>query len=1352
MSDDKKTPAGFGDESERLASFGGSVGTETESEKSQENQENVWQVTHEHEGRYQVKVGEEKAELGRGGIGRVLLAVDEHIGREVAIKELLLAKNNQAGIDSSSGKLSTGMARFLREARVTGQLEHPNIVPVYELGQKADGTLYYTMKVVRGNTLRDELRKAKTLADRMKLLGHFTNLCQAIAYAHSRGVVHRDIKPSNVMVGEFGETVVLDWGLAKVRGKEDIRGKEIAREVKEIMDADMGRTIVGDVIGTPKYMSPEQAEGLMEKIDERSDVWSLGAVLYEILTGQAPFVGSPFEVLGRVISHPVVPVSELCADAPGELASVAAKALCKDKGGRYVDGSGVARDMEAFQAGRRVGAHVYGGVDLLRRFADRYRAALAVGGASLLLLLVLSVVMFLRVAEQRDKALTSERQAAEERDQAELHLASALVAGAEADRVQGDLIEARAKARRALELSDSTSARALWNRLQGEPLLASIPLPALGNAIAIRADGGRIAVAGMDGAVRIVSIPTLQVEKTFSTGSAIVWDVCYSPSGGFAAVASDGSLLLWESEEMAPTILPAHAKAARQVSCSSDGKLIASGGDDGVVRLWSIAEKVMVSQLRRGGPGVTDLAFAPDSKTIAIAVADNVIYLHDVDTGEVRAKLKGHSEQIKQVLFSHEGGHVFSAGMDATIRIWDTSSGEQIKKRMLPDGWISSLALSPDGGRLIASNGKQATMLDAEMLSELGALKHESWVVALLFTPDGLHNASLSFQGVLRLIDMAKAGARESLTYAHVGPVWSVGFHPGARQLASVGLDETLRIWDLSTGAPVVQVKPNISQLWGLAYHPSGDSLALAGNVVELRDARSLRLLNTYGGSGLGVVNIDVSPDGRLLAAPSEDRSVRVWEISTGRIVHVLKGHRSMVAQVRFSPSGKQLGSGSHDGTLRLWDVKTGGLIREYAGHEGAAYGPDFSPDGTQLLSAGADATVRLWDLESAESRIVDRCPGYALFPAFHPDGQLIAVPCTDGSIRITDLDKATTRIARGHHGPVRHVRFNATGSMFATAGGDGSVRLWDTASLRSVWNAPFLHASPAELKTHEGWVSLAGEAADAGLSWKKAIEDSADLASQNPKSGLVCILGGRAGIRIWDSKRDVELLKTKHPAARRVIALPDACLTLDFEGRVRMVGKNGDVIDLARTATAISKTADRILLSTDEGVAAFDHQGRGTKTWPLGRKASAICIVGDHLLVGRGYGQIDAFSLKAEEQDNRIRFAQTAQGAVTRIEPATADTVLVGFSNGTYGLWNFVDGEKLRGGQLNGSIEHLLVAGERAFIATDLGSHAVMPLSVFRMTYCDLLKSVWSDVPVVWKAGGVSEEGPPGGHACVLE
>src|SRR5579859_3948886 len=164
------------------------------------------EVTNEHAGRYVADAGE----LGRGGIGRVFAALDRHLQREVAVKELLT--------DGESGApLADAMARFLREARVTGQLEHPNIVPVYELGQRANGTLYYTMRVVRGRTLAQAIADAKTLDVRLSLVNHFSGLCQAIAYAHSRGVVHRDVKPQNVMIGEFGETVVLDWGTSKVR-------------------------------------------------------------------------------------------------------------------------------------------------------------------------------------------------------------------------------------------------------------------------------------------------------------------------------------------------------------------------------------------------------------------------------------------------------------------------------------------------------------------------------------------------------------------------------------------------------------------------------------------------------------------------------------------------------------------------------------------------------------------------------------------------------------------------------------------------------------------------------------------------------------------------------------------------------------------------------------------------------------------------------------------------------------------------------------------------------------------------------------------------------------------------------
>jgi serine/threonine protein kinase len=288
----------------KLASFGGE--TPAEGLKAEAELEDKEHLTLEHPGRYSIK-----GEQGRGGIGRVLIAFDEHIGREIAVKELLPEKGPSGTPPSDSPIRKTGAAaaRFLREARITGQLEHPGIVPVYELGKRPDSSLYYTMKLVRGKTLAEKLHDCHSLRDRLQLLHHFLDLCQTIAYAHSRGVIHRDIKPQNVMVGEFGETVVLDWGLAKVKGQKDIRADAIERDLKLIKEAGAGETVAGKPIGTPAYMSPEQADGRIEEIDEQSDVWSLGAVLYEILTGKPPFEGvNAYEVMGKVLSDPLAPV------------------------------------------------------------------------------------------------------------------------------------------------------------------------------------------------------------------------------------------------------------------------------------------------------------------------------------------------------------------------------------------------------------------------------------------------------------------------------------------------------------------------------------------------------------------------------------------------------------------------------------------------------------------------------------------------------------------------------------------------------------------------------------------------------------------------------------------------------------------------------------------------------------------------------------------------------------------------------------------------------------------------------------------------------------------------------------
>jgi len=332
-------------------------------------------------------------EVGRGGLGRVLKARDDVLDRPVAVKELLTT-------DPGSHR------RFVREALITARLQHPSIIPVYDAGRRNGRSPFYAMKLVGGRPLDRAISEAKTLAERLALLPQVLAVADAIAYAHSQRIIHRDLKPANVLVGEFGETIVIDWGLAKDLSVDDRE----ARSAGPFRSVSTEHTVEGSVLGTPGYMAPEQAAG--EDVDERADVYALGAILYHVVSGKMPHEGTTIdEVIEKVIKGEVKPLRQRVKEVPSDLAAIVDKAMATDPAARYPTARELAEDLRRFQTGQLVGARRYSIVQRLVRWIARHRAIAAVSAVATIVLAVFAAWSINRISKERDEAIVNANRA-----------------------------------------------------------------------------------------------------------------------------------------------------------------------------------------------------------------------------------------------------------------------------------------------------------------------------------------------------------------------------------------------------------------------------------------------------------------------------------------------------------------------------------------------------------------------------------------------------------------------------------------------------------------------------------------------------------------------------------------------------------------------------------------------------------------------------------------------------------------------------------------------------------------------------------------------------------------------------
>ena len=509
----------------------------------------------------------------------------------------------------------------------------------------------------------------------------------------------------------------------------------------------------------------------------------------------------------------------------------------------------------------------------------------------------------------------------------------------------------------------------------------------------------------------------------------------------------------------------------RAMAFSPDGQQLASGGDDGTIRLWNPTTGEQLRQLTGHTNSVWSVAFSPDGQQLASGGVDGAIRLWNPTTGEQLRQLTGHTNRVLSVAFSPDGQQLASGG-DGTIRLWNPTTGEQLRQLTGHTNRVWSVAFSPDGQQL-ASGGDDGTIrlwnpTTGEQLRQLTGHTNSVWSVA--FSPDGQQLASGDDDGTTRLWNPTTGEQLRQLT-GHTNSVWSVAFSPDGQQLASGDDDGTTRLWNPTTGEQLRQLTGHTNRVWSVAFSPDGQQLASGDDdgTIRLWNPTTGEQLRQLTGHTNRVLSVAFSPDGQQLASGGDDGTIRLWNPTTGEQLRQLTGHTNSVWSVAFSPDGQQLASGDVDGTIRLWNPTTGEQLRQLTGHTNRVLSVAFSPDGQQLASGGDDGTIRLWNPTTGEQlRQLTGHTNRVLSVAFSPDGQQLASgDDDDGTIRLWNPTTGEQlRQLTGHTNRVWSVAFSPDGQQLASGGDDGAIRLWNpttgeqlrqlTGHTNSVWSVAF--------------------------------------------------------------------------------------------------------------------------------------------------------------------------------------------------------------------------------------------------------------------------------------------------------
>jgi len=964
-------------------------------------------------------------QIGEGGFGVVYMAQKEGaVDRRVALKII------KPGMDTRQV-----VARFEAERHALAMMDHQNIASVFDSGTTEGGRPYFVMELVRGVSITEHCDQNKfNVRNRLKV---FVAVCQAVQHAHQKGIIHRDIKPSNVMVTlRDGVAVpkIIDFGISKAT-TTPLTEKTVF-------------TSYGQLMGTPAYMSPEQVEMGERDVDTRSDIYSLGVLLYELLTGSTPIeqqrikrashaelqrliceqeppkpstrVGQPGQDIADISVTRSSDPKRLRQSLRGDLNWIAMKALEKNRERRYETASGLAADVLRYLNDEPVSASPPSTVYRLQKFASKHRRLITATSAFGLLLLastIISAGLAFRATQAESKATYNEGLANQR------------------------LLEQRAAT---LEVREQ---RDLSEKL-GEDLTNQL------------AETDKAAQRARN--LLYVAHMNLIQQQSHSGNDSRILELLdlHRPADGQRDLRGFEWYYLWKTCHRNPWSW-SHYVAIECVDHSPDGEIVVTGCSDGTVQAWDVESGDIVSSVRGHESNVMDIAFSPDGQTIFSGSLDRTARLWTFESGRLEPKgpVLQHSAPIRCVAFSNDGTKMASGSEESggtnEIRIWDlrTSTDRTFDRQ---DRTVLTLAFSHDDTRL-ASGGDTANVdiWDVDSASIVKTIETGLQnTQALEFSPIGDTLVLGDSRGVVALWN--KHGGVQRLGQ-HTGAVLDLAFSLDGQVIASSSSDALIFLWDVARGDKVDVLRGHTKPVNSISFSPNGKTLVSAGtdNSVKTWDLTHGQTVVHLAEHSAAVGSVAFSPTHpHTLASASEDGSVHLWNIDSDEEMITLPRYGGPVRGVAFSPDGKTLAySGGVFGlpaNLIFWDTENRTIRRTANKHPGAVLAIAFSPDGNTVASGGNEGLVALWDVNTAtlKSKLANLTQAVSAL-AFSPDGKLLATSSFhNNEITLWDVaNPANHRDLIGHRERVAALTFSPNGGLLASGSLDQTVRIWDVAT-----------------------------------------------------------------------------------------------------------------------------------------------------------------------------------------------------------------------------------------------------------------------------------------------------------------